>query len=162
MKNLLINRHVVAGVLTALFTGAMWIVLMRRFGHMSLEDISIWSIPLIAAWAAIGLSIGLVGRRNGSTPLRVSVGTLLGTGSSPIAILPLMGFVVLPLGKLAEWMGLFDRAALSKDAATTLAIIAMITIWLFLGIAIGVMSLFVSIRKPGQSMLQTSASEHRL
>ena len=42
MKNLLNNRHVFVGVLTALFTGFLWVVLLRRFGHASMESILPW------------------------------------------------------------------------------------------------------------------------
>jgi len=162
MKNLLATRHILVGVLTALFTGFLWVALLRRFGHMSLNDIKTWIVPVIVIWAMIGLSVGFIGKRNDNTLLKVCFSTLVGTGLSPIAILPLMGFVVLPLGKLVEWFGLINRSTMSGAVATTLAITAMITIWLVLGITLGIMLLYVTIKKPEQKVSRTPAPEHRL
>jgi DNA-binding CsgD family transcriptional regulator len=162
MKNLLNTKHVLVGVITALFTGFLWVILLRHFGHMSVEDIKAWIAPVIVIWAIIGLSVGFIGKRNGNTLLKVGFSTLSGTGLSPITILPLMGFVVFPVGKFAEWIGLIDPSTMSRDVATTLAITAMITVWLVVGITIGIMFLFVTIQKPEQKVSQTPAPEHRL
>jgi hypothetical protein len=58
-----------------------------------------------------------------------------------------VGFVVLPLEKLVEWIELIDRST-TKRSAITLAIIAIIAIWVIVGIAIAIMLLFVTIKKP--------------
>ena len=136
--------------------------MFRYFVHMSLDEIKAWIMPLIVIWAIIGLSVGLIGKRNGNTLLKVCFSTLFGTGLSPILILPLMGFVVLPLGKLVEWMGLINRSTMSNDVATMLAIIAMIAIWLIVGIAVGIMLLFITIKKPEQKVSQMPVAENRL
>jgi DNA-binding CsgD family transcriptional regulator len=162
MKNLLNTKHVLAGVITALFTGFLWVAMFRYFVHMSLNEIKPWIVPLIVIWAMIGLSLGLIGKRNDNTLLKVCFSTLFGTGLSPIAILPLMGFVVLPLGKLAEGIGLINRSTMSSDVATTLAIIAMMAIWVIVGIGIGIILLSVSIKKPEQKVSQTPVAEHHL
>lgn len=162
MKNLLNTSHVPVGVITALFTGFLWVALFRYFVHMSMDEIKPWIVPLMVIWAMSGLTVGLIGKRNDNTLLKVCFSTLFGTGSTPITILPLMGFVVLPLGKFAEWLGLIDRSAMSNDMATILAIIAMIILWLVVGIAIGVILLFLTIKKPRQADTQRPASEHGL
>ena len=162
MKNLLNTKHVLVGVITALFTGFLWVILLRYFGQLSLNDIKAWIVPLIVICAIIGLSIGFIGKRNGNTLLKVGFSTLFGTGLSPIAILPLMRFIVLPVGKLAEWIGLIDPSTMSSEVATTLAIITMTTLWLVVGITIGIMFLFVTIKKPEQKVSQTPAPEHPL
>lgn len=162
MKNLLNTKHVAVGVITALFTGFAWIALYRYFVNMSTADIQAWLVPSMVAWALIGLSIGLIGKRNGNTPLKVWFTTMVGTGFSPITILPLMGFVVLPVGKLLQWMGLIDPATMPHDVAQTLAITAMLTVWFFVGTTMGIMLLFVTIKKPEQKVFQTPVPEHRL
>lgn len=162
MKNLFNTKHVLVGVITALFTGFLWVAMMRYFVHMSLDEIKPWLVPLIVIWVLIGLSIGFAGKRNGNALLKVWFSTLVGTGLSPIAILPLMGFVVLPVGKLAEWLGLIDPSTISREAATTLAITAMLLIWLALGATTGIMLLFVTIKKPAQKVSQMPVPEHRL
>ncbi|HSB01567.1 MAG TPA: helix-turn-helix transcriptional regulator [Anaerolineales bacterium] len=162
MKNFLNTKHVLVGVVTALLTGLLWVVLLRRFGHMSLDDIRTWMAPLIVILAMIGSSVGLIGKRHGNTLLKVCFSTLFGTGLSPIAILPLMGMVVLPLGKLADRIGFIDRTTMPMEVATTLAITAMLAIWLVLGIAAGSLLLSVTIGKPEQRVSQTPAPERRL
>ncbi len=153
MKNLFNTKHVPAGMITALFTGFLWIALLRRFEHMSLNEIQPWLLSLVVMLVLVGSSVGFIGKRNGSTLRKVVFSTLIGTGLSPIAILPLMGFVVLPLGKLVEWIGLINRSAMTSDTATTLAVTAMLAIWLIVGTAIGAMLLYVTVKRPGQAEL---------
>jgi hypothetical protein len=129
---------------------------------MSTDDIQTWILPLILIWVMMGLSIGLIGKRNGNTLLKVSFSALFGTGLSPIMVFPLMAMVVLPIGKLADWIGLIDRSTISSDAATTIAIIAMMAIWLIVGTATGSMLLFVTINKPKPADLHRPASGHSL
>jgi DNA-binding CsgD family transcriptional regulator len=161
MKNLLNTKHTLLGVITALFTGFLWIAMLRRFGHMSLNDIKTWIVPLIFIWAMIGLSVGFMGKRNANTLRKVCFSTIFGTGLSPLTILPLMGFVVLPVGKFAERIGLMDPSTMSRDVATTLAGTAMLTLWLVLGITVGSMLLFVTITKPTQRVSQMTVPEQR-
>lgn len=150
MKQLWNTKYVSVGVLTAVFAGLVWVSLLRTYGHMALSDIRTWLVPLILIMAIIGLATGLMGKWNSNSLLKVFFSTLVGAALSPIAILPIMGVVVLPLGKLAEGIGLINRAKISSHAATILAISSMMTIWLFLGITFGVMLLFITIKKPGQ------------
>jgi DNA-binding CsgD family transcriptional regulator len=154
MKNLLNSWHVLAGVISAIFTGFLWVGLMRRFGHTSTSDILTWIAPLIVIWAVMGVGIGMVGKRNGKSLLKVCASAMLGAGLSPFAILPLMGLVVLPVGKLFEWLGLINRATISSEAATTLAVTAMMALWLALGFSVGVILLFVTIQRPEPGIQQ--------
>jgi DNA-binding CsgD family transcriptional regulator len=160
MKNLLITKQVLVGVITAIFAGFLWVTFLRYLEHMSLNDIKAWIVPAIVIWVITGLSVGLVGKRNGSTLLKVCFSTLFGTGLSPIAILPVMGFVVLPVGKLAEWFGIINPATISSDAATTFGIIVMLIIWLVLGITVGCILSYVTIKKPEQKISQLPVAEH--
>lgn len=151
MKNLFNTKHVPAGIITALFTGLLWIALLRRFEHMSLNEIQPWILPLVVRLVMVGSFVGFIGKRNGSTLQKVAISTWIGTGLSPIAILPLMGFVVLPLGKFVEWLGLIDRSTMTSEVATMLAVTGMLAIWLIVGTAIGAMLLHVTIKRPGQA-----------
>ncbi len=160
MKNLLKTKHVLVGVITALFTGFLWVTMLIYKGSLSFNDIKTWTVPLIVILAMIGLSVGLIGKRNGGTLRRVFFSALFGTSLSPFLIIPLMIIVVLPLGKLAEWFGLIDPSTMPSEVATMLTAIIMIAIWLIIGIAIGVTLLFVTIKKPEQAGVQRHASEH--
>jgi len=161
MKNLLNSMHIPAGVGAALLTGFGWVVMFRYAVNMSMNDIQTWIVPSMVIWAMIGLFVGLLAKRIGNSPLKVWFTTMLGTGFSPITILPLMGFVALPVGKFLEWLGLIDRATISNDAAEILAITAMLMIWLVVGTTLGSMLLFVAIKKPDQKIFQTPVPEHR-
>ena len=162
MKNMLNSKHVPVGVITALLTGFIWVALLKRYGHMSLNAIEPWILPLVLVLTIIGLSVGLVGKRNGNTPLKILFSTLFSTGLGAFAMLPLVVIIVLPLGKLAEWIGLVDRSTISSEVASTLVTSAMLVMWLIVGTAIGSMLLFVSIKKTKQVEIQRQASEHGL
>lgn len=162
MKNLLNTKHVPVGVITALFTGLVWVAMFRYFVNMSLEDIQAWIVPSMVAWALIGLFVGLIAKRNGNTPLKVWFATLVGTGFSPITILPLMGFVVLPVAKFIRWIGLLDPSTMPSEVGYTLAATAMLLVWLVVATTIGIVLLFVTIKKPEQKFSQTPMPEHHL
>lgn len=151
MKNLLTSKHVLVGVMTTLFTGVMWVSALLYSQWLFPSEIKAWVAPPITVWVIIGLTIGLVGKCYGTTLQRVFFSTLLGAGLSPFTIIPLMMLVVLPIGKLAEWFGMIDPATMPNDVATNLTMIAMITIWLFVGIFIGIMLLFLTFKKPEQA-----------
>ncbi len=162
MKDLLVTRQAIVGVITAFLTGFVWISVFQHFGHMSFEAIQPWIAPLAVTLAAIGLSVGLAGRRRGNSPARVFLSTAVGTGLGAFAMIPLMGLVVYPLGKLAEGLGLINRSAISTDVTSALVIAGMIVLWLISGAAIGLILLFVTFKKPGQVKLPRPASEHGL
>ena len=162
MKNLLNSKHVPVGVITALITGFVWLALLKRFGHMSLNAIEPWILPLVVVLTIIGLSVGLVGKRNGNPPLKIIFSTLFSTGLGAFAMLPLVVMIVLPLGKLAEWVGLVDRSTISSQVASTLVTSAMLVMWLIVGTLIGSMLSFVTIKKTKQLEIQRQASEQGL
>jgi DNA-binding CsgD family transcriptional regulator len=162
MKNLLSSKHVLVGMITALFTGFVWVFVLLYSHSLSSNEIKLWIVPTIVVWAIIGLSIGLVGKRNSNTSHKVFFSTLFSTGLSPFAIIPLMMIVVLPIGKLAEWFGLIDPSTMSNDVATLLGMIAMTAIWLIVGTTVGIVLLFVTIKKPEQKVIQPHISEHGL
>ena len=162
MKTLLISKHVLAGVMTALFTGALWISALLYSQSRLPSEIKAWIALLITVWVIIGLTIGLIGKRFGNTLRRVFFSALFGAGLSPFTIIPLLMFVVLTIGKMAEWFGLIDPATMPNDVATNLAMIAMITIWLFAGLFIGIMLLFLTFKKPEQASVQAQISEQSL
>lgn len=162
MKTLLFSKHVLAGVMTAFFTGAMWVSALLYSQSLFPSEIKAWIAPLIAVWAIIGLTIGLVGKLYGNTLRRVFFSALFGAGLSPFTVIPLMMFVVLPIGKAAEWFGLIDPATMPNNVATNLTMMAMMTIWLFAGLFIGITLLFLTFQKPEQAGIQTQVSERSL
>jgi DNA-binding CsgD family transcriptional regulator len=162
MKNLLNSKHVLVGMITALSTGVLWVLTMLYSQTIPPYEIKGWTVPLIIIWAIIGLSVGLVGKHNGIILRRVFFGALFGTGLSPFLIIPLMFIIVLPLGKLAEWLGLIDPATMPSNVATMLTAITMGAILLIVGLIIGITSLFVTIRKPGEKDFHGQISEHTM
>ncbi len=161
MKNLL-NKHVLVGVMAALLTGFLWVSAFRHFGHMSLQSIEPWIAPLIVVLVLVGLAVGLVGKRNENGLGKVFFSTLLGAGVGAFAMIPLVGFVVYPLAKLAEWLGLLNRSAVPTEVTSALVIVAMLVLWLLVGVAVGIMSLAITIKGPAQAEVRRHASEHGL
>ncbi len=162
MKNLLNTMHVPVGVVAALFTGFVWVALLRRFGHMSLDAIKPWIVPLVIVLTLIGLTIGLLGKRNGNSSVKVIFSTLFGTGFGAFAMLPLVGFVVYPFVKFLEWLGLVDRSIISNDVSSVLVYVIMLIAWLIVGIAIGAMLLHITIGKSQHTDIQRRVSEHSM
>ncbi len=162
MKNLLNSKHVLVGVAAALLTGFAWIITFSHFGHMTFNSIAPWIIPLAIILGMIGIVVGAAGKRNGNTLIKVFFSTVIGTGFSAFAMIPIVGFVVYPLAKLAEGLGLIDRAAISTEITSTLVIVAMIATWLIVGAAIGVALLLITTRRPGQAGVQRHVSENSL
>jgi len=138
MKNLLNTLHVPLGMITALFTGCLWLALFERIGHMPLEAVEPWIPPLLVVLALIGLSVGLAAKRSGSSLRKACLGTLFGTGLGAVAMIPIVGFVVYPLAKLVERLGLIDRPAIPTDVTSALVIVVMLVVWLVLGTTVGI------------------------
>jgi DNA-binding CsgD family transcriptional regulator len=159
MKNPLNSKPILTGVVTALLTGSVWVSVLLYSHTLLVNETKGWIAPLIVILAIIGFSIGLVGKRNSNTVSKVFFSTLFGTGLSPFAIIPLMMIVVVPIGKLAEWLGLIDPSTMSSNVATTLAAIAMSGLWLIVGVTVGIVMLFVTIHKPEQSVAQPHIAE---
>ncbi len=162
MKTLLTSKHVLAGVMTSLVIGAIWIAMLLYSQTLFPNEIKAWFVPLITAWAIIGLTIGIVGKRHENTLQRIVFSTAFGTGLSPFAIIPLMRFVVLPIGKLAEALGIIDPTIMPNDMAANLTMIAMIAMWLVVGLFIGTMLLFLAFKDFQQSGMQAQISKQSL
>ncbi len=148
MKTLLNTKHVPVGVITAFFAGFLWWAMLAYSGNMPTVSEAI--IPMIVVPPIIGTAIGFIGKRNGSSLQKVFFSTVSSVILSPFGIIPLMMAVVLPLGKLAAQVGIIDPSTMPSGIATLWAIIIMTAIWLVLGITIGIMLLFVIIKKPQQ------------
>ena len=154
MKNLL-SKHTAAGLASALLAGLLWVALLRGVGNMSVEEIKLWIAPMLLVWIGIGAAAGLAGKRSGISLLRVGFASLAATGFSPLAVLPLMGFVVLPFAKLLERIGLINGASMPRETASTLAILAMLLLWLVLGAAGAGLLAFLTFRRPETKVLPT-------
>ena len=155
-------KHAIVGIVTALITGFIWVILVIHFKMMSPDLLKLWIAPIAGILALIGLSVGLIGKHRGNTLIKVGISALLGSGLSPITILPLMGFVVLPLGKLAEKMGVINAATMPRSTAETLAIIAFIGVWLISGAAIGILATLIRFNKTQSVEASGSMTEQSL
>jgi NhaP-type Na+/H+ and K+/H+ antiporter len=87
---------------------------------------------------------------------------LFGTGLGAFAMLPLTVIIAVPLGKLAERLGLINRAAMPSYLASMLVITSMLVMWLIVGTVVGSMLLYVTVKRPGQADIQRHAAEHGL
>lgn len=159
MKSLLGSKHILVGTTTALITGLLW---WFTFYLRSSDEVKKWTVPLIVVWLMIGFLVGLIGKRSGNSIRRVVSSTLLGTGISPFAIIPLSFAAVAPLGQLAGWFGLANPSTITKDVATLLSMSALTALWLVAGAVLGIVSLFVTFKKPEQMVIQPSTSDHGL
>ena len=159
MKNPLNSKHVLFGVVASLLPGFAWLALLQRYGHTSPGEVRIWVLPLALTLTLLGGAVGLVGGANGSTLGKVAFAAWLGTGVGSVAMLPLVALLIVPIGKLAEWLGLVNRETMPGDVASSLVIVGMLLMWLLVGAAIGIGLLFLSIRRP---QAQRQAADHGL
>lgn len=140
-------RHGLVGLVTAIFTGFAWIALFTYYGNLTVHGTKAWAIPLITILIVIGVSVGLIGKRNASSLRKVFFSVLLGTSLGLFSIIPLMLIVVLPLEKLIVKLGLpdpFGSTIMASDVSNLVGTITMIVTWLVTGTAIGTALLFVS------------------
>jgi DNA-binding CsgD family transcriptional regulator len=146
MKNLLKSVHVFVGIVAALLTGFLWIAILQKSVGLSVEDFTIFTIPFVIVLAMIGLIVGVVGKRRGDTFLKVLFSVLFGTGLSPITVIPLMMFVVIPIGRVVANLGIFDPSTIPGETASNMAMSIMLMIWLVVSITLGIVLLMLSIK----------------
>jgi hypothetical protein len=108
----------------------------------------------------LGLAVGLAGKRNDSSPFKVGLSAWLGTSLAPIAIIPVMLGIVLPIGKLAERIGLIQRETMPMDVASSLAILSMMLIWLVVGAGIGILVTFLNVKKSSRANIHRLSEQH--
>lgn len=151
-------NSIFVGTITSLITGFLWLLALSA--KLLPNQIKTFIVPLIIIWLIIGFLVGLAGRRRDISLLKVSFSALCGTGISPFMIIPIMLAVVLPIGYFAESLGLIDPSTMPSDVAYTISSIAMITIWLIAGSIIGIMSLFVTFKRPKTPITQSHVVEN--
>jgi hypothetical protein len=146
MKNLLKSKHVFVGIVAALLTGFLWIAILQESVGLSVEDFTVFTVPLVLVLAMIGLIVGAIGKQRGETYLKVLFSVILGTGLSPFTVIPLMMFVVIPFGRLAANIGIIDPSTIPGETASTVAMGIMILLWLAVSLALGNVLLLLSIK----------------
>jgi len=151
-------NSIFVGTTTSLITGFLWLLAISS--QLLPNQIKTFIVPLIIIWLIIGFLVGVAGKRRDITLLKVGFSALCGTGISPFLIVPIMLAVVLPIGYFAESLGMIDPSTMPSDVAYTISSIAMITIWLIAGAAIGIMSLFVKFKKPEVPIAQPHVAEN--
>lgn len=141
MKSLLNTKHILVSIVTALFVGFLLIVILDITMGLSVEDFSVLTVPFFIVLATIGVTVGVIGKQRNKTLLRVLFSVIFGTGLSPLMVIPLMRFIVIPLGGL---FGVFDSSA--DKIESTIAMGIMITLWLIASITLGIVLLPLSIK----------------
>jgi DNA-binding CsgD family transcriptional regulator len=155
----LLSKHVLIGLVTALCTGFTWMLALLLTQNGFPTEVREWSLWLLLVWAISGLTVGLIGKRSGSTLLRVLISTGFGVGFSPLTIIPLMLYVVLPIGRIAESLGLIDAATMPATVAVKLSGATMIALWLLSACAIGIPSLFLTFKKRETTTVPTNVEQ---
>jgi len=144
MKSLLNTKHILVSIVTALLVGFLWIVILENTVGLSVEDFAVFAVPLVIVLAMIGVIVGAIGKQRDKTLLRVLFSVIFGTGLSPFMVIPLMRFIVIPLGGL---VGVFDSSAIPDEIESTIAMGIMITLWLIASITLGIVLLSLSINQ---------------
>lgn len=145
MNRLLNSKHIPVSMVSALLVGFLWVAILENTAGLSVEDFTVFAGPFVIVLAMIGLIVGAVGKQRNKTLLRVLFSVILGTGLSPFTVIPLMMFVVLPLGRLVASLGMIDPSTIPGEAASTVAMGIMITLWLVVSITLGILLLSLSI-----------------
>lgn len=159
MNHLLKSKHLLAGIVAALLTGFLWVAILEEYVGLSLEDFTVFAVPLVMALAMIGVVVGAMGKRRGETFLKVLFSVVFGTGLSPFTVIPLMMFVVIPIGRLVANLGIIDPATIPSEAASNIAMTVMLMLWLVVSIILGNVLLMLSIKiKPTGN--HSSIEEH--
>ena len=145
MKNLLNSKHVFIGIVAALLTGMLWVAILEYSGNLSVEDFTVFTVPLVLVLAMIGLMVGVIGKQRDETLLKVLFSVIIGTGLSPFTVIPLMMFVVVPIGRLVANLGIIDPSTIPSEVASTVAMSIMIVLWFVVSLALGNVLLLLSI-----------------
>lgn len=145
MKSLLKSKHILVSIVTALLVGFLWIAILEHTMGLSVDDFTLFAVPLLIVLAMIGAIVGAIGKQRGKTLLKVLLSVLFGTGLSPLTVIPLMMFVVIPIGRFVANLGLIDPSTISGEIASTMAMGIMITLWLAVSIILGIVLLPLSI-----------------
>ena len=146
MKNLMKSKHVFVGIVAALLTGFLWVAILEEYAGLSVEDFTVFAVPLVFVLAMSGLIVGAIGKQRGETFLKVLFSVILGTGLSPFTVIPLMMFVVIPIGRLVANLGIIDPSTIPSETASIVAMSIMITLWLVVSITLGNVLLMLSIK----------------
>lgn len=147
MKKLLKSRHVLLSMVTALLTGFLWVAILEYSGHLSAEDFTVFTAPLVIFLIMIGLIVGVIGKRRNESLFKVLFSVIFGTGLSPFTVIPIMMFVVVPTGRFVANLGMIDLSTIPGRTASTVAMGIMIMLWLVVGITFGIVTLLLSINK---------------
>ena len=145
MKNLLNSKHVFVGIVAALLTGILWVAILEYSGNLSVEDFTVFTVPLVLVLAMIGLIVGVIGKQRDETLLKVLFSVIMGTGLSPFTVIPLMMFVVVPIGRLVANLGIINPSTIPSEVASTVAMSIMIVLWFVVSLALGNVLLLLSI-----------------
>lgn len=114
--------------IATLLTGILWVAVLKYSGNLSTEDFKVFTIPLLIVLVLGGLSVGVIGKQRGESLLKVIGSAVFGAGLSPFMIIPLMMFMVIPIGRLVANFGVFDPSTIPAETASNIAMSIMITL----------------------------------
>ena len=161
MKSLLISKHIPVSIATALLVGFLWVAILEHTAGLSMEDFTVFAVPFVIVLAMIGFIVGAVGNQRNKTLLRILFSVIFGTGLSPFTVIPLMMFVVIPIGRLVANLGMIDPSTIPGEVASTVAMSIMITLWLIISIVFGIVLLSLSIDRQQTDNHSQSAESAR-
>ena len=137
MKGILL-KYLLVGMVTAILIGLLWVLVLENTIGLAIEDFTLFTVPFFIILAMVGVMIGTIGERRHRTLPRTLFSIVLGTGLSPFVVIPIMRFIVIPLGELA---GVFNTFAIPDKIESDIAMGIMITLWLVASITLGVILL---------------------
>lgn len=139
VKALLRSKHVRLGATASFCSGILWVLLIMTVGHSPLSTLGPWLAPLLLSLIGIGVFTGWRSMRRGASLWNAALASLFASGMAAFAVIPITGFVIYPLAKLAEAAGMINRATIADNTATAMVYAAMILTWLGTGILLGLL-----------------------
>lgn len=144
MNKLLSSKDILISIATAILVGLLWVIILENTVGLSVEDFAIFIVPFFIILAMIGTIIGAIGKQRQQTLLKVLLSVIFGTGLSPFMVIPLMRFIVIPVGRLVANFGVFDPSTVPGEIASNIAMGIMITLWFIASTTLGIVLIMLS------------------
>jgi DNA-binding CsgD family transcriptional regulator len=148
MKNTANFKRAFVGIITIIIAVLLWGFVWKYSPNLS--------IPLVTVLATSGVIVGLIGKKQGQSSLKVLFSVVVGTGLSPFIAIPLMALAVFPLGTIAVNLGILDLSRFSTETATNLAMGILFSLWMISSIGFGVVLLKIFISRSSHGKLERS------
>lgn len=130
-------HYLLGSMLAALLIAGLWVVGMIITANLDAKDFRGFLIPFLLLFALTGWVVGRIGAHRIRSLHSVIVGTMLATGVSPLLVIPLMRYAVVPAGRILVDVGLLDLTTMSAKTASDLAAGVMLGLWFGLSVLFG-------------------------